>query len=118
MDGQDRQDGDRIFTLTRSLSLDGRGGFTLTLALCHRGRGEFTLTVAFCRRGSGEFTLTLALCHRGRGDIMGSGLGLDASFDCEQLQPERFVAARFGAVIPCKSYGPASHPQLLHHCPH
>ena len=58
MDGQDRQDADRIFTLT--------------LALCHRG--------------SGEFTLTLALSHLGSGDIMGGGLGLDTSCDCEQLR--------------------------------
>ena len=59
MDGQDRQDADRIFTLT------------LTLTLCHLGRGGFTLT--------------LALSRRGRGDITGGGLGLDATFDCEQL---------------------------------
>ena len=57
MDEQDGQDGDRICTLTLAIS----------------------------RRGRGEFTLTLALCHRGRGDIMGGGLGLDATFDCERL---------------------------------
>ena len=35
---------------------------------------------------AGVCTLTLALCRRGSGDIMGRGLGVGASFDCERLR--------------------------------